>query len=64
MSATDGPWVVSIAGTHAGNSARTRGEVDELIDLLLSTGHGAEVLASVDGKVTVIETHPAREDAR
>jgi hypothetical protein len=64
MNATDGPRVVCIAGTRTGNSARTRAEADNLIDVLTSTGHGAEVLASVNGKVTVIETHPAKEDAR
>lgn len=56
--------MVCIAGTRTGNSAHTRNEVNNLVDLLRATGHGADVLASVDGKVTVVESHPGPEDAR
>ena len=61
---SEGPWIVRIAGEKTCNSAHSRAEVDQLVDVLTSTGHGAEVLASVDGRVTVTETHEPKENDR
>jgi hypothetical protein len=55
--AENGPWIVRPRGDRNGNSAHARAKVEALVGLVTGCGEQAEVLASADGVVTVIEAY-------